>query len=252
MAKSLPSFVSSNKCALLYAQHYRDSFDFEMAFKCAKEAGDKGRRFRIELVELQKGLKNNDRIKILNELLRNSKIKKERGEYVDFLGRLYRFSEESLRLAFEKLTGIELKYDKFNRNYPEFVSYLNQNDDLRQKIQERKLKEEPSPHTLNIIFREISNKNDGNKREIKKKAFCVSAIFLKLNEWRNKTIIAHGFEGCTADKIKMLLSEVAKEAEEGKKRGEFSEEVYTVIKRATEDVDSFLKLLNRFLKVLSK
>lgn len=136
---------------------------------------------------------------LIAELHHNMKIKWEQGMYVDFLGRLSRFQEAVLRMSFEHITRIST--DKENGCFKAFEDYVEKTAGLKAFLLDEGAKQTCEPSTL--VLRKtlkymLQQKDIDFIKTIKQFADNVE----KLTELRNRTIMAHGFEGVSAEKIK--------------------------------------------------
>lgn len=131
------------------------------------------------------------------------KLKQE--EYIDFLGRLYRFTEETAKLIFEKATGISC--EKGGKGFPQFEKFVKNDHELDSTFKKQELHYEPNMRTLGCVFNAIVGKKDildKDKfmfRQGKDLLDCTRPLI----ELRNKTIIAHGFSGCSKEDLEMKL-----------------------------------------------
>lgn len=200
----------------------RLNFNFDKAEeflkKAEKNSDDEERDYITEQYKELKCIET-DEGKI-NELYFNLKYKYEIGEYVDFLGRVYNFIENFLGYILKTIYDINVDEEsnfkesiKCKQGLFEFLSKNNlrieRNLRVYKKILEFYKKEK---------FIEYTNKIEG------------------LINKRNKTIIAHGYKGCS-------LEEIEKEAQEFFKKTEELLEEFK-IKKEVNFIDKFLKLYN--------
>jgi len=149
----------------------------------------------------------------LRELFFNMTIQLHIGEYVDALGRLYSFRENLVMYALHKLAGYPLLMDaeghehlklhqRFVAENPELEGYLSS-----RKEQDHKLRYgEPNFKVFRWMLRFYESRH--------KDAAAFIPALNKLDrvlEYRNKTIIGHGFGGCSevmfAEKLGMSVPE---------------------------------------------
>ncbi|XRO75407.1 hypothetical protein ACO3TA_00570 [Methanocaldococcus sp. 28A] len=216
------------KCEYHYLKglHHKKLFNFKRAIDefnhALKYAGlEDENRILNELNKLEKLLEEpkdlDDRIEkyplLIDLLIDNAIMKWESGEYVDFVGRIFRIREALLRYIFEKEFRISTEptkikeYGKLINKYVEFEKFLDENPKLVEYLKgngwnERK---EINLKVLRWIYEYYLQSN---------KAFAKKYGFIKgfddklekLSELRNKSIIAHGFEGISKEDIVKLYN----------------------------------------------
>ncbi|WP_292459994.1 hypothetical protein [Methanothermococcus sp.] len=206
----------------LLGLNYKKMFDFkkaleefEKAYNCGdvKIANKREIQKEIELikdfedVDVNKiVIKDNIKLyaKLIDLLIENAKIKWENGEYVDFIGRIFRLKEALLRMIIEKEFNIStnpetikdengkklkrwIEFEKFLEDNPEILNYLDKETDWNGR-------KEPNNRVLDWILGYMVSKG---KKEWKKygKIYGFSKNLEKLSELRNESILAHGFKG---------------------------------------------------------
>lgn len=196
-----------------YAKH-RLYFDFDTALSITEntigEASAPERSFCEDLQLDLDGLRNKERPALVRELFFNLRIKFVREEFVDFLGRVFRFQEDVLRYIVEKEFGFSTEMDK-KRGYAEFVNGVKKNAALTKYLEESRFSgkplkyDEPTIPCLTQMLKFLVEMNDNGNGEdlITDKSRVenyrqVIEIFDRVNELsglRNKSIIAHGYDG---------------------------------------------------------
>ena len=199
--------------------------------------------------ELNNELKENiEKYKLLIDLLiDNMKSKWENGEYVDFVGRLFRLEEAVLRTIVEKEFNKSMDKKKINGD-SRFYGYeklLEENPDVEKYLIEKGVKVNGGVNRYSLFhllgylvekkgcgeYKKIHeimgklNKNNKTKNAPKKLEKVES-----LADLRNKSIMAHGFIGVSKENIIELYNEDKSNEEE-------------IIK----DIDLVKKLINRFI-----
>ena len=224
--------LDSNEIKMLQAKKYRLLFDFDSAWTLFNEVKDKLPEHLEEIHsaidELEK-LKSGDMCVLIHELYENMLVKWEQGAYVDFLGRLFRFEEAVLRFVFEKETDVTT--EKRRRGYADFTRYIKEDNNLLQfltkedidpnriepnrkvlrKILEFWVKEERKTK-LGPIFGFVKKINEPPKKKNQSHHNQIFGFVKKINEpdgdslanLRNKSILGHGFEGISKDRINKL------------------------------------------------
>lgn len=214
-----------------YATH-RLYFDFERALFWTEEAmkenpecRDFCESLREDLVILtqprEQGaskLSLDKRKALIRELYLNLEIKYKCKEYIDFLGRIFRFQEDVLRYIFEKETKHSTDLDEDTRIYLEFTKYIEENQKLRDFLNKQTYGGKPLEYSrpnmptlmaiLNFYILGRRSKNYPRIYEIFQKVN-------KLSSLRNKTAIAHGYESVSREKIREIYGgEILKDLEE--------------------------------------
>jgi hypothetical protein len=180
--------------------HKRLLFDFEGAANQLKELSDKHRDWCNKELEAIRPLKEKNSDTLMKELFWNLYIKYHQKNYVDFLLRLFRLTEEILRR--DVLTIINTGYTEDNWGKT-FLLYLNQNHELKQWLETRKLKYEvdnPSTTLLLHILEYYSDKNQYDNN-----AYVLLSTIHSLAQIRNKSIGAHAFEKITEGEMNEKL-----------------------------------------------
>jgi len=218
---------------MLKAKEHRVLFDFEESVKVLRKAlngahGEERARIKSEIEDIERieeGLKGKERFSeeyfltyraLIKELVYNMKLKWEQGAYADFLGRLFRFEEAMLRYTFEKEFNVSTERDE-SKGYPVFKEFIESNNKLKRFLEESSIKpEEPNRRTLFMILTFLKKENP-DRKDIKETQEIIGKIE-KLADLRNKSILAHGFEGISKDRIKEryrgdILSDIERVAE---------------------------------------
>ena len=90
-------------------------------------------------------IEQKDHISLIIELYYNMKIKFFRQEFVDFVGRIYRFKEAVLRYLIELNFGVSTEIDKKSGKQNSFFEWIECNADMKQFI-----KSEKAPNGTNL------------------------------------------------------------------------------------------------------
>lgn len=190
---------------LLKARYFRSAFDFKRAKECLEQAGLQGQQALNDVNSL---IQRPSKPTLLAELLSNMRQKLDRGEYLDFLSRLYAFSDILARVLFFTSMHLDDSYDKKSRTYPAFQKFLSEHPPLLEKFQEHGWREEPNFLTLPFVFDELlkdPKTPPGTKRLLGKGNKFMEQV-KPLIELRNQTIIAHDFGGCSRDDLDEALA----------------------------------------------
>jgi hypothetical protein len=134
--------------------------------------------------------------RLLGELFFNLRRKQQQGEWVDFIGRLFRLQEALLRLVFE--THTRHSTDKIDKGHPDFVKAVLQDPGLHACLKQKDQWRDPdgcnSPTIVNLA-KALSYWAETEPDLAKIKKAYHSINWQKLGELRNKSILAHGYEG---------------------------------------------------------
>lgn len=198
--------LSREKINLLKGLYYRSVFDFRRAKVYFEESGLDG----SELCEQMKSLvEKPDEVARLRELLEGMKVKAKKGEFVDFLARLYRFGEEASRLIFKIITSLDISEYRSGK-YVKFIEYVNKNPEIKEAlVKKNRSTEAPNLNNLKIIFDLLARKyrlGPNFKLRLAEKGSKLCDVLIPFNEKRNNTIIAHGFEGCSKEDVEEIIS----------------------------------------------
>ncbi len=217
----------------LRALHFKNLFDFEQAIYELNNAFNKApldlkkniKKERNILRKLELEIDENDidgnieKYKLLIDLLiNNMECKWKNGDYVDFIGRIFRLEEAILKTIVEK--EYRKSMDKYkingNKDYHGYFKLLDENKDLMDYLKDNNIKSEKgvNRHSLyylvkylidkkgckkyNGIIEIIDKLNTNNKS---KKAPKKLEKIDNLAELRNKSVIAHGFIGVSKQDI---------------------------------------------------
>ncbi|MCZ7381067.1 MAG: hypothetical protein O8C64_05805 [Candidatus Methanoperedens sp.] len=209
------NILSQKEVYRLRALEHKSLFDFE---ECVNDlervfdtaSGEEKARIKKEIEEIKRlheGLKNKKPFSeeyfltykaLIRELCENMKIKLDQSAYTDFLGRLFRFEEAILRYAFEKETNIIT--ERIKGGFEDFEKYIKSDKDLLSFLEGEGIKLEYIDPNRRILRKIIEFWV--TKRGIKKWGQVFGFVNRinkpegnSLADLRNKSILAHGFEG---------------------------------------------------------
>jgi len=193
-----------------YAQHrlYFDTLTAQMiARQGMKHAASwQDRKLFGKLGKYLSQLDEGDFERLILELFHNMKIKYKRQEFVDFLGRLYRFKEAVPRYLIEKEFSISTDMNPGTRKQHEVDALLEKNPELRAFVASQKLGNGANIDPfINGIPRFLAMLDFVIKKRGKENLERVSDFFHKtgkLMDIRNKSIIGHGFQGVSEEIIR--------------------------------------------------
>jgi len=197
--------LDTNEIKMLQAKNHRLLFDFESSQTLYNGVKDKLPEhledIHSAIDELEK-LKNKDRYALIRELCKNMLVKLEQGAYVDFLGRLFRFEEAVLRFVVENEFNISTEKDE---NDLRFKSDVSSNNDLKNFLDKNGIDYgTPNRLCLFMMLRFLISKNP-DRNDLKIITDTIKKI-KKLSDLRNASIMAHGFEGISRDRVNALYN----------------------------------------------
>ena len=223
----------------LLGKHQMYLFNFEEARKHFEEACRKGSNEAKKELERLNELEKGDWKTLLDILLENMRHKWKMGDYVDFLGRLFRLHEEVLMKIYKKIDkeNLLLLEDEKLRDFLE-------KQNLKIPSEEQIRSDEINRKILLGYVRYFS-KNDTLLNEI----VTYLEILEDLSDLRNKTIIAHGFKGVSERKIKERIATKIKSLEKRETELENLKRIKTILEKEgiCEFVSKLLQKVNIFL-----
>ena len=206
--------LDSNEVKMLQAKNHRLLFNFESAHTLFNEVKNKIPEHQNEIYsaidELEK-LKSGDVCALIHELYENMLVKWEQGAYVDFLGRLFRFEEGIYYYLIQKKFEIDISKTS---KHEEFIDKVRSDDKLKSYLENKKHNGKNIefdvnrpflyfvaslyPEEFGLVTRVFDEVNHYEDTDTKNKERGSQE---PLGRMRNKTIIAHGFEGVSHDLI---------------------------------------------------
>ncbi|MFW6104352.1 MAG: hypothetical protein ACOC6I_00765 [Candidatus Bipolaricaulota bacterium] len=199
-----------NLVILLNYGRHRLYFNFDEARRALSKL-EEGLNFQEEN-EISKmfSMKVDDLRGKLIELGWSTLIKLDREEYVDFVGRLFRFQEALAEYVFQTKTGAEVDWESRSAGNQAFREAVRKDEELVKKIRQE-LKDDPGESleglkinttVLHVCFRHFVERDGrrwGPLWNIYKKTRRI------VDNLRHYTIIAHGFQGISREKIEKEL-----------------------------------------------
>lgn len=206
--------LDTNEIKMLQAKNHRLLFDFESSQTLFNEVKDKLPKHLEEIhsaIDKLEKLKSEDVCALIHELYKNMLAKWEQGAYVDFLGRLFRFEEGVYYYLIQKKFEIDISKKS---KHAEFIDKVRSDDKLKKYLEGIWYNGDKLNFEVNRPFLYFVTSF------YRKEFGLVTRIFDKVNYYedkdgknkerdsqeslgrmRNKTIIAHGFEGVSHDLI---------------------------------------------------
>jgi len=204
------NILSQKEVYMLRAADHRGLFDFEESVDDLKRvfnatSGEEKARVKKEIEELNRlkeGLKNIEPLgeeyfltykALIKELYTNMKQKWEQGAYADFLGRLFRFEEAVLRYLFEREFKVNTEKDE-KGEFVDFQKFVKSNNSLMDFLDHSRI--DPRKPDRRVLFMILTflKKENSDRMDIKEIQERIGRIE-KMADLRNKSILAHGFEG---------------------------------------------------------
>lgn len=209
--------ASGRAAACRYAEH-RLAFDFKRAREyCEKSMDAAGRPLEEQMqrhLDAVNGLERDaasdgDKKRLLAELFYNVEVKYEAGEFVDVLGRVFRLQEAILTRIVEEHTalrgGKKLKdQEDAVEALPGLMEFL-ENDYRTADGEELDLGREMNRVGLAAVVEYMAKSGPGLSEKRKAEVSGMAAVakrIEKLAGLRNKTILAHGFEGVSEENVR--------------------------------------------------
>ena len=135
---------------------------------------------------------------LILEVWKEAKRKWHQGEYTDFLGRIFRIEEGVLHYIFEYETQV-ITQPLDSNSYPEFEKWAENEEFVKSWCEKEKIEKLTAPSKK--FLREYLE-----YRFPEYKSFVRFSMRIQnLSHLRNKSILAHGFEGISKDKIYQFL-----------------------------------------------
>jgi len=191
---------------------YRLNFDFSRASRLAASlvARDLGevRNYGLRVETELKKLVGKDLPCLILELYHNATIKFRKGEYLDFLGRLFRFQEAVLRHLVETSElALKTDIDRNGRHFTAFQASVLQHPSLvdyleKQTYNNDKLNwEQPYVPCLMAILGYLAEQGDEEKRSPRVEVLERLREIERLMPLRHKSPLGHGFDGVSLETI---------------------------------------------------
>ncbi|MBZ0168246.1 hypothetical protein MELA_01932 [Candidatus Methylomirabilis lanthanidiphila] len=140
----------------------------------------------------------------LGELFIHLQVKADQEQWIEFLGRLFRLHEAILRFAFEQQTRHNTDGND-RRGYPDYAKALSADPALQTYLNDKCVKEaRPTTYALGLAV-EFWVTEHGRGPELGPVRAAAQQME-KLSELRNKSAIAHGYEGVSAAQIEQVVA----------------------------------------------
>lgn len=147
-----------------------------------------------------------DKPAMMREVYWNALVKWRRGEYADFLGRVWRLREAALQEALSALTGLNLAdeygsripFERWVRGQPALVAAIEKA--LSERSGEKLRQIGQSAWLLSVILEWKTGVDPGLPAALRACSGAAAALE-PLSGLRNKCILAHGFKGLSKDAI---------------------------------------------------
>ncbi|MCK8060979.1 MULTISPECIES: hypothetical protein [unclassified Fusibacter] len=183
----------SDVAILTRSCRYAINFDFESARHILNKISDETKSMS-EYAELNKNLLaliDGESEAVFSELMENLKIKLINDEYIDFLGRVYRFKEAVFKYMF-----VKKHIDR--RKFTLKIDMMSKRSQLKVLRKKYKIFNNNIVYALTIYMNKYQ-KDDYKMMEIVK--ILNSERMTELIELRNESIVGHGFTGVSRTDI---------------------------------------------------
>jgi hypothetical protein len=148
---------------------------------------------------------------LLGELFFNLRLKVQQGAWVDALGRMFRLHEGLLRLVFELETRHSTDGND-REGYPDFAKALQEEPALRALNRD----DRPTTYALERIIEYWTGEAG---KDAYQPVTAILGVFRDLSGLRNKSIIAHGYEGVSEEEVAKQLKTLKPEQLPGRLAG---------------------------------
>ena len=214
----LEGSVDSGIIGLLRYAKYREDFDFDSAQQILAQI-----QFDVDgsLRDLVRSIQHTayqidqaDLKFLLVELYYNAQIAYTNGRYADFLGRMFRFQETVLRYLVETTFKLSTDYSKAHKaeNLAKFNQLLADDPALHAYLEQATLGDQKLDYQhfsvpVLISMLNFASEKAGQRYLSKQQAgLCIGILknlhkITNLAQMRNQSIIAHGFQGVSKEKI---------------------------------------------------
>ncbi|MDH8678910.1 hypothetical protein QE109_12160 [Fusibacter bizertensis] len=188
--ENMDSAVIINSC------RYAVNFDFYTARKHLRRLSESAQKYPVcvDLMANLESLNDGQPDVLMSELLENLKFQIVNEEYIDFLGRVYRFKEAIYKFMF-------IKSQLPDRNFTFQMRFLQKKEILKILRNHYKIFNNNLIFALNSYFRKY-DKNTAVVDPIIK--LMNSEKMNQLIELRHNSLIGHGFKGVSAEEIQRV------------------------------------------------
>ena len=186
----------SDVAIIIDSCRYAINFDFKTARYLINQISD-GKKKDVEIVFLKKNLEDliyGESGAIFSELIANIEFQIVNEEYIDFLGRVYRFKEAILKYIF---VSKNLNRDRFSFHF----ELMNKRSIMKILRKRYKIFNSNLIYALDIYFNKYLS-DDYNVQKVKN--IMNSSKMDNLMDLRNNSIVGHGFVGVSVDDIHRL------------------------------------------------
>ncbi len=188
--ENMDSAVIINSC------RYAVNFDFFTAKKLLRRLSADAQKYPIcvDLMANLESLNDGQPDALMSELLENLKFQIVNEEYIDFLGRVYRFKEAIYKFMF-------IKSQLPDRNFTFQMRFLQKKEILKILRNHYKIFNNNLIFALNSYFRKYDKNSTVVDPIIK---LMNSEKMNQLIELRHNSLIGHGFKGVSAEEIQRV------------------------------------------------
>jgi len=190
------SLENTDAGVLIDSCRYAVNFDFETARKILNHVSESTRNNEscIELKKNLEDLNNGQPDALFSELLENVKFQIVNEEFIDFLGRVYRFKEAIYKYLF-------IKKHLNDRTFTFHIRFMQKKEILKILRNHYKIFNNNLIYGINTYFRKYAKKDVHAEQVIKTLS---SEKMNQLIELRHESLIGHGFKGVSIDEIQRV------------------------------------------------
>lgn len=187
------NFKNTDESVIIKSCKYAVNFDFITAYSILKDLSEekKDQKIVLRLIDNLKALIDGDPEALFSELINNIEFQIVNEEYIDFLGRVYRFKEAILKYIFVK--------EHLNKNKFSFLI-----DAMSKRRILKILRKKHKIYNPNLIYgiSTYVNKYLSYKKNYVDIVRLLNSEKMKsLMELRNNSIVGHGFRGVSREDI---------------------------------------------------
>ena len=186
----------SDVAIIIDSCRYAINFDFKTARYLINQISEEKKKNK-EVIFLKKNLENliyGDSGSIFSELIANIEFQIVNEEYIDFLGRVYRFKEAILKYIF---VSKNLNRERFSFHF----ELMNKRSIMKILRKRYKIFNSNLIYAIDVYFNKYLS-DDYNVQRVNK--IINSSKMDNLMELRNSSIVGHGFVGVSVDDIHRL------------------------------------------------
>lgn len=192
-------FISSDALLIIDSCRHGANFDFKTAHLLLEKISDARRdstEFKMLVTNLE-ALNKGEPEALLSELLENLKFQIVNEEYIDFLGRVYRFKEAIYKYMF-------LKTQMKDRPFTFQSRFMQKKEILKVLRNHYKIYNSNLIYALNAYFKKNTEHDEAIAHVLKT---MNTPEMNQLIELRHDSLIGHGFKGISVEEIQKVYGD---------------------------------------------